>query len=187
MRGNTNPERPRVRGAALAKGACWAVGGFLLAVLLFPRWQDQTQSLRLENEQLRGQLAAMAAQSATLSNAAANLESSQRLAGQDFSELLRLRGQVGPLRTKAREGEAFQAENARLRAEVARLTEPIKRANIPLPTTSGEKVRDGMLLLDANQLEQAEAKFREAIKQDPTNEAAHYYLNVVHEKRASSQ
>jgi Flp pilus assembly protein TadD len=53
---------------------------------------------------------------------------------------------------------------------------------VPQPS-SGQKVAEGKALFEGNQLEQAEQKFREALRQDPTNQAAYYYLNVLAEKK----
>lgn len=54
----------------------------------------------------------------------------------------------------------------------------------PVPqSSSAQKVAEGRALLEANQLDQAEQKLREAIRQDPTNQAANYYLNVLAEKK----
>jgi Tfp pilus assembly protein PilF len=54
----------------------------------------------------------------------------------------------------------------------------------PSAQASGnQKVAEGKALFDANQLDQAEQKFKEALKQNPTNQAAYYYLNLILEKR----
>ena len=59
-----------------------------------------------------------------------------------------------------------------------------------LPSRTGmEKVKastlvhDGKLLYEMGKLDEAEAKLKAAIKQDPNNEAASYYLNLVAEAR----
>ena len=51
-------------------------------------------------------------------------------------------------------------------------------------------VQDGKLLYEMGKLDEAEAKLKMALKQDPHNEAALYYLNLVSEakfNRAASQ
>ena len=45
------------------------------------------------------------------------------------------------------------------------------------------KVTDGRILLEAGKLDDAEAKFKEAMTMDPENRAAFYYLNLVKEAR----
>jgi tetratricopeptide (TPR) repeat protein len=45
------------------------------------------------------------------------------------------------------------------------------------------KVTDGRILLEAGRLDDAEAKFKEAIAMDPENRAAFYYVNLVKEGR----
>lgn len=44
-------------------------------------------------------------------------------------------------------------------------------------------VQDGKLLYEMNKLDQAEAKLKLALKEDPQNQAAHYYLNLISEAR----
>jgi predicted Zn-dependent protease len=44
-------------------------------------------------------------------------------------------------------------------------------------------VQDGRILLEAGKLDDAEAKLKAAIKQDPSNHAAFYYLSLVKERR----
>jgi hypothetical protein len=44
-------------------------------------------------------------------------------------------------------------------------------------------VQDGKLLFEAGKLDQAETKLRQAIKEEPRNQAAYYYLNLVNETR----
>ncbi|HTI69304.1 MAG TPA: hypothetical protein VMF06_05035 [Candidatus Limnocylindria bacterium] len=43
-------------------------------------------------------------------------------------------------------------------------------------------VRDGKLLMDMGKFEDAEAKLTLALKKDPDNEGAHYYLNIIRER-----
>jgi len=50
-------------------------------------------------------------------------------------------------------------------------------------TEAMTKVTDGRILLEAGKLDDAEAKFKEAMTMDPENRAAFYYLNLVKEAR----
>lgn len=44
-------------------------------------------------------------------------------------------------------------------------------------------VQDGRLLFEMRKLDDAEAKLRQAVKIDPSNQAAYYYLNLISESR----
>ena len=54
-------------------------------------------------------------------------------------------------------------------------------------TTAAEKVQDGRLLFETGKLDEAEASFKEALQQDPWNQAAPYYLNQVTQARRKGQ
>ena len=69
--------------------------------------------------------------------------------------------------------------------------------NSPAPDTSSETglvldrkveasrlVRDGRMLYEMGKLDQAEAKLKEALKEDPQNQVALYYLNLVSEAKS---
>jgi type II secretory pathway component GspD/PulD (secretin) len=92
---------------------------------------------------------------------------------------------VDPQNTEAR---AFAAENAKLAIEQRGLT-PSEDAQAQMPKLAEEKaknntlVQDGRLFLEAGKLVEAEAKLRQAVKEDPQNQAAYYYLNLVREAR----
>ena len=48
---------------------------------------------------------------------------------------------------------------------------------------TGTLVQDGKLLFELGKLDEAEAKLQRAIKADPLNQAAYYYLNLIRERR----
>jgi len=52
-------------------------------------------------------------------------------------------------------------------------------------TDAGTLVRDGKLLYEMGKLEEAEAKLKEALKLDPDNIGAFYYLNLIKQARYS--
>jgi len=82
--------------------------------------QRQTQiKLREENLALRQQAEQLAAENERLTNVGGQAESSQGFAKDQFSELLKLRGEVGLLRKRTNELEKLRAENRRLQAALA--------------------------------------------------------------------
>lgn len=82
----------------------------------------------------------------------------------------------------------FKSENDRLIAEQAG-TIPSAEVVDKLPEVRSNKVnaatcvQDGKLLWEMGRLEEAEKKLREALKLDPENPAAAYYLSLVQETR----
>ncbi len=83
---------------------------------------------------------------------------------------------------------AFKRKNDRLLAE--------QRGRIPSEEVIGQAksiaeeklrvntlVQDGKFLFEMGKLEEAEKKLDQAVKQDPQNQAAYYYLNLVREAR----
>ncbi|MDB6125900.1 MAG: Type and secretion system protein [Pedosphaera sp.] len=50
----------------------------------------------------------------------------------------------------------------------------------------GTLVQDGKLLFEAGKLDQAEAKFEQANREDPQNVGAYYYMNLIKERRNAS-
>ncbi len=79
--------------------------------------------------------------------------------------------------------------------EVSRLAEaglrPSDQAIAELPAAFTNKVnastlvQDGKLFLEADKLTEAEAKLRQALKMDPSNDSARYYLSVLENRRYS--
>ena len=51
---------------------------------------------------------------------------------------------------------------------------------------AGQLVQDGRLLFEMGKLDEAEKKLKQAIKIDPQNQAAYYYLNLIREARYKS-
>jgi prepilin-type processing-associated H-X9-DG protein len=85
------------------------------AVLLYLQRQAQ-EKLRAEDESLRQQIAQLKADNENLSNAAAQAKSSQSLPDEQFTELLKLRGEVGVLRRQTNELGKLRQENQQLQA-----------------------------------------------------------------------
>jgi len=77
--------------------------------------QHQVQEkLRADNETLTQQLVQLQTDNENLSNAAAQMKSSQSLSDEQFTELLKLRGEVGTLRRQTNELGKLRDENRRL-------------------------------------------------------------------------
>ena len=62
-------------------------------------------------------------------------------------------------------------------------TKAMRPAILKEKQDAGAKVRDGQLLLQMGKVEEAEKKLKEAVAEDPQNQAAYYYLNLVNEAR----
>ena len=83
---------------------------------------------------------------------------------------------------------AFKSANEKLIAE-QRGTIPSEEVRAQVPAVMEEKVRastmvhDGKLLYEMDKLDEADAKLKLALKEDPHNEAALYYLNLVSEAK----
>jgi general secretion pathway protein D len=84
----------------------------------------------------------------------------------------------------------FKTGNERLLAE-QRGTIPSPEVKSMVPAIVEERVKastlvhDGKLLFEMNKLDEADIKLKMALKQDPQNEAALYYLNLVSEAKFS--
>ena len=84
----------------------------------------------------------------------------------------------------------FKSGNERLLAE-QRGTIPSSEVKSMVPAIVEERVKastlvhDGKLLYEMNKLDEADVKLKLALKQDPQNEAALYYLNLVSEAKFS--
>ena len=82
----------------------------------------------------------------------------------------------------------FKTGNAKLLAE-QRGTIPSEEVRSQVPAIMEDRVKastlvhDGKLLFEMNKLDEADAKLKMALKQDPHNEAALYYLNLVSEAK----
>ena len=82
----------------------------------------------------------------------------------------------------------FKAENDKLIAEQFP-RHPTQDAVVKAHTITLEKatnntyVHDGVLFFELGKLDEAEAKFNLALAQDPANDAARYYLNLVQDAR----
>ena len=88
--------------------------------------------LREDNQALRQQVVQLAAENERLSNLAAGTNNSQALAGQQLSELLRLRGEVGVLRRQKSEAERLLEENRRIPAGLTN-SQNAQATNPPTP------------------------------------------------------
>ena len=82
--------------------------------------REENQSLRLQVDQLNQ----LIAENERLSNLVARANISQSLSKNQFSELLRLRGELGVLRNRNRELERLRDENRRLRSAQGSSQEP---------------------------------------------------------------
>ncbi len=87
-----------------------------------------------------------------------------------------------------REGNLAEAE--RLELEAQKLGRRLAGSTTGLPSaTKGNKeevtkqMQDAKLLYELRKPEEAEAKLREVIKQDPANSAAYYYMNLLQEAK----
>jgi general secretion pathway protein D len=82
----------------------------------------------------------------------------------------------------------FKRSNNVLLAEMAGKM-PSEEAHARVPDIAKEKitaatlVQDGKLFYEMRKLDEAEAKLRAAMKMDPENQAAYYYMNLVREAR----
>jgi hypothetical protein len=81
------------------------------AVLLFLQHQAQ-EKLRADNEALTQQIAQLKTDNGNLSNLAAQAKSPQSLPNDQFNELLKLRGEVGVLRTQLAEKKTQSSQTA---------------------------------------------------------------------------
>ena len=83
---------------------------------------------------------------------------------------------------------AFKAANDKLLAD-QKGKMPSQSAESRVPAIVDEKVKastfvqDGRLFFEMNKLDEAEAKLKLALKEDPQNQAAYYYLNLVKDAR----
>ncbi len=82
----------------------------------------------------------------------------------------------------------FRKVNDKLLAE-RRTRMPSEETQQSIPGIKAEKgkaeilVQDGRVLLEAGKLDLAETKLKQAIKEDPQNQAAYYYMNILREAR----
>ncbi|HEY5233739.1 MAG TPA: hypothetical protein VIK35_09425 [Verrucomicrobiae bacterium] len=88
------------------------------AVVLFQQRQVQ-EKLRADAELLRQQVAQLKADNENLSNLADQAKSSQSLPDEQFTELLKLRGEVGLLRRQTNELGKLREENRQLQSHVS--------------------------------------------------------------------
>lgn len=85
-----------------------------------------------------------------------------------------------------KEAKAFKAYNADVAART-RPFMPSKETLAEVPKVKAEKeevsilVQDAKLLYELRRLQEAEAKLKDAIKRDPANSAAYYYMNLIKE------
>jgi myosin heavy subunit len=101
----------------------------LVACAIFLFLQNQAQEkLRAEDEELRQQIAQLKADNENLSNAATQAKSSQSLPDEQFTELLKLRGEVGVLRQQVDGLRQQTNELGKLQEENQRLGSALKQA-----------------------------------------------------------
>jgi len=101
------------------------------AVVLFQQRQAQ-EKLRAENGSLQQQIAKLKADNENLSNLAAQAKSSQSLPDEQFTELLKLRGEVGVLHQQL---ESQKAQTTQLIQEVQK-SAPLQKAKTVPPAPS---------------------------------------------------
>lgn len=99
----------------------WLIVGLIVAAMagLLIKQQQSVVRLREENQSLQQQVvqaAQLAADNERLSNSVNQAGTSERASQDQLHELLRLRGEVGQLRQKAKELVRVQEENRELRA-----------------------------------------------------------------------
>ena len=94
--------------------------------------QHQTESkMRAENQALRQQVAGLAADNEKLSNLHRQVSVPSALAGDQFRELLRLRGEVGRLRQQTNFVGAVREENRHLHAGLETVKNQLAEADAP--------------------------------------------------------
>jgi hypothetical protein len=109
---------PLIKLLAMTKLQAGVVGAILITCVAIPvavQHQSRNQ-LREDNRALRQQVDQLAVENERLSNLVARANSSQALAIDQPSELLRLRGEVGVSRQQKSKAERLLEENRRLRA-----------------------------------------------------------------------
>jgi len=130
-----------------------------------------------EREQTRAGLARVRLELAQRAQSAGNL----READKQIVDLLR----VDPSNPVALDFK--DANDKLLRAQIGKI--PSEEAMSKLPQIAEEKVKtqtlvqDGRLYYEAGKYEDAVLKLKQALKEDPHNQAAYYYLNLINEKR----
>jgi hypothetical protein len=99
----------------------WVLGTLVVAgALTVILWQYQTlQQLRRDNELLRQQIAQLTTENESASNRPASAGDSKPMTDGDINELLRLRGEVGMLRSQTNQLAKLQEENRRLQEHIA--------------------------------------------------------------------
>ena len=112
----------------------------------------------------------------------------QHFENQQFPEADKQADELLKFDPQNKEAKVFKAYNA----EVAAKTRPFMPSAEVLkevPKVRAEKesvsimVQDAKLLFELRRLDEAEAKLNEAIKRDPANSAAYYYMNLIQEAR----
>ena len=83
---------------------------------------------------------------------------------------------------------AFKKNNDRALASLhGKIPDEETQQKVPLilkdKTEAGTLVRDGKLLYEMGKFDEAEVKLKEAVKLDPDNEGAFYYMNLVKQAR----
>ncbi len=93
---------------------------------------------------------------------------------------------------KNQQALAFKAANDKLILENLGRS-PSKEELAKIPEFKAERVKtsvlvqDGRLLMEMGKLDEAEAKLKQAAKDDPESRAAYYYLNLIKESRFSQE
>jgi type II secretory pathway component GspD/PulD (secretin)/tetratricopeptide (TPR) repeat protein len=110
----------------------------------------------------------------------------QHFERQEFPEADKQAGELLKFDPQNTEAKAFKAYNADVAAKT-RPFMPSKETLAEVPKVKAEKeevsilVQDAKLLFELRRLQEAEAKLKEAIKRDPANSAAYYYMNLIKE------
>ncbi|HEY5040773.1 MAG TPA: sigma-70 family RNA polymerase sigma factor [Verrucomicrobiae bacterium] len=113
--------------------------------------QHQTQDkMRAENESLTQQLAQLQTDNQSLSNRLAISDDSKKLPDEQFSELLKLRGEVGVLRNQVGELGKLRAENTQIRKELADAVQSLK--SLPSPEQAVFNQKSVQAVNDAKQI-----------------------------------
>src|SRR5207247_6363449 len=77
--------------------------------------------------------------------------------------------------------------NKLLREQAGKIPSDAARARVPAVAEQkikvGTTVQDGRLFFEMGKMDEAEALFKQAVKDDPENQAAFYYLNLINEAR----
>lgn len=154
----------------------WVLGALVVAgaVIVIVLQYQTLQRLRRDNELLRQQIAQFTAENESTANRPASAGDSKPVTDRDLNELLRLRGEVGMLRSQTNQLSKLQEENRRLQEHLAAAPQNQNNQQTTTPPSSEDRayaVREinasrqavlGMLMFANDHQNQFPASFDEA-------------------------